>query len=224
MHPSLDIGCGDGYIAHQLFNDKFDYGVDNGEANDVNEAIRLNRYGKVLVESAESISIKTNSLNFVFSNCVLEHIPPIEKVMSEVSRCLKVGGKFVITVPTDYYGEYLYLSQIFSKFKLNFLKKIYIKFRNKMLNHYHCYSIEKWKKILEAHNMKIVEHKYYISKDALMLWDKMALGVFVGKLFGLDLNKKIKEKFNSNKVNILNESTKNISQGACVLIIAERSN
>jgi SAM-dependent methyltransferase len=222
MHPSLDIGCGDGYIAHQLFKDKFDYGVDNGEANDVHEAIKLNRYGNVLVESAEKISVKDNSLNFVFSNCVLEHIPPLQSVLSEVSRCLKGGGKFIITVPTDLYGEYLYLSQIFSKYKLPFLKRLYIKYRNKMLNHYHCYSIEQWREKIEANGMKIIEHKYYISKDALMLWDKMALGVFAGRIIGKDLNEKIRKKFIPDKIKILKDSSKNMPEGACVLIIAER--
>ena len=90
--PSMDLGGGDGYLSTILFDKKFDFNVDKGEANDLHVAKRHHRYRKILVESAEKMSLKDSSLNFIFSNSVIEHIPNNEAVLKEVSRTLKKGG------------------------------------------------------------------------------------------------------------------------------------
>src|SRR5690348_834569 len=64
--PSMDLGGGDGYLSSILFDDRFTYSVDNNEANDVKVAIKNKRYKKVLIESADHMSLRSNSLNFVF--------------------------------------------------------------------------------------------------------------------------------------------------------------
>ena len=67
-HPSLDLGCGDGKIAELIFDQPFTYGVDNGEAKDVGDAVESGRYEKIFLESAEKMSLPNDSVNFVFSN------------------------------------------------------------------------------------------------------------------------------------------------------------
>lgn len=195
-HPSLDLGCGDGKIAKLLFDENFSYGLDNGEAKDVEVALKNKVYGKVFLESAEKMSLPDNCLNFVFSNCVLEHIPDNEAVLQEISRVLKKGGDFVFTVPSHNFPEYLYLTNKFISFGLGFLSRFYKYRRNKMLNHFHCYSISDWEKRLNQCGFKITKHKYYVGKEALMLWDKMALEIFIGKfIFGKFAEKLVSKKY-----------------------------
>lgn len=188
--PSLDLGCGDGKIASLLFDEHFTYGVDNGEANDVQEAIDNKIYGKVFLESAEKMSLPNESVNFVFSNCVIEHIPNNEAVLSEVSRILKPGGAFVFTVPSHNFPSYLYLTNKFASWGFGFLSRFYKYRRNKMLNQFHCYSVLDWKNKLAKHGFKIVKHKYYASEDTLMFWDKMALEVFFKRIIWPNFEKK----------------------------------
>ena len=173
--PSLDLGSGDGKIAKLLFSGKFTYGVDNGEAEDYQESIDNKIYKKVLVESAEKMSLPNASVEFVFSNSVIEHIPDNNAVLNEVSRILRRGGHFIFTCPSDQFRYNLFISTILNKVGLRFLSRWYIKKRNNLLNHYHLYSHIEWTKKLKKRRLKVVDYGYYITRDALLLWDKMAL-------------------------------------------------
>ncbi|CAN5191907.1 class I SAM-dependent methyltransferase [soil metagenome] len=193
--PSMDLGSGDGYLASILFDEKFTYGIDNGEANDYQTAIDKKRYGKVLVESAEKMSLKNDSLNFIFCNSVIEHIPGNEAVLSEVSRTLKKGGAFVFTSPSDKFKEFLYVSNLLQRFSLEFMASRYKNYRQTMLNHYHTLSHEEWTKRLKKHNLKIINYDYYISKETCMLWDQIALQVRIQKLFDPQAEKELYKEY-----------------------------
>jgi SAM-dependent methyltransferase len=217
-HPSLDLGCGDGKIADLLFDEHFTYGVDNGEAKDVDQAIKNKIYQKVFLESAEKMSLPDNSVGFVFSNCVIEHIPDNEAVLSEVGRILKPEGKFVFTVPSHNYPDYLYLTNKFTSWGLGFLSKSYKYRRNKMLNQFHCYSVSDWQKKLEKHNLEIEKHKYYVSKGALMLWDKMALEIFFKRIVWPNFEKKAFDKYKSLIKEVYEKDDVKDNQGAGLFI------
>lgn len=217
-HPSLDLGCGDGKIAEIIFDEHFTYGVDNGEAKDVQEAIDSKRYQQIFLESAEKMSLPNNSVNFVFSNCVIEHIPNNEAVLSETSRILNKGGSFVFTVPSNNFPDYLFLTNKFASWGLGFLSRFYKYRRNKMLNQFHCYSIADWQEKLSKHGFKIVKHKYYMSKNALMFWDKMALQIFFKKILWPNYEKKALKKY-WNKLNDVADNDKaQEGMGAGILV------
>lgn len=194
-HPSMDLGCGDGKIAEMIFDQPFTYGVDNGEAKDVGDAVESGRYEKIFLESAEKMSLPNNSVNFVFSNCVIEHIPDNEAVLRETSRILNKGGAFIFTVPSHNFPDYLFLTSKFAAWGLGFLSRFYKYRRNKMLNQFHCYSAEDWQQKLAKHGLKMVKHEYYMTKGALMLWDKMALELFFKKILWPHYEKKALRKY-----------------------------
>lgn len=220
--PSLDLGCGDGYTAQILFDEKFDYGLDNGEVKNVYSAIKKKRYHKILIESAEKMSLPDNTLNFIFSNSVLEHIPDVDAVLNEISRVLKKNGLFLFTVPNDNFTKYLFFSNKFKNAKLTFLAKMYENKRNKMLNHYHLYSLKKWQTILLKHQLKILKHKFCVSKETLMFWDKIVLETYLRRIVdrnaietnNVKYKKKIQEMY-------LNNNVKN-NNGANLLILCRK--
>ena len=218
--PSLDIGCGDGKITQMLFDDQFTYGVDNGEADDVDIAIKNNVYKKVLIESAEKMSLSDGSVSFVFSNSVIEHIPDNGAVLSEISRVLEGGGDFVFTSPSHLFSEYLYIPRVLRRLGLGFLASFYIKKRNQMLNHYHILSHETWTKRLMEHHLKVVKHAYYIPDEALCLWDIMAVQIFMAKLFGMNIENILAKKYALRVQNHYRYGTDDPSKGASVYIHA----
>lgn len=209
--PSMDLGSGDGFIASVLFKDKIDYGVDNDENKDTLLSIKNKRYRKVLIESAEKMSLKTKSLNFVFSNSVIEHIPDNRAVLSEVSRVLKKDGLFVFSSPTKYFTKYL--EQKYGK--------IYANFRNKQLNHFHLLDHKSWKKRLARHNLKVIYSTYYTSQRELLFWEKL---VWKNKL--LSLLKWLGIKNNNSDIlkikKIINNSRTSKKAGANILIVAKK--
>ena len=208
--PSMDLGCGDGYISKTIFKNQFEYGVDNDEAGDVKIAIKKKRYKTVLVQSAEKTTITSNSLNLVFSNSVIEHIPNNEKVLNEVSRVLRKGGYFIFTCPSIYFTKYL--TEKFGR--------LYTQVRNKQFNHYHLLSHNAWKKRLAKHSLKLTNHYYYMDKKTLIFWEKT--------LWQHKLNKILPFIFDNPKVynkeieEIVSSSKTSKMQGANVLIIAQK--
>ncbi len=216
--PSLDLGCGDGKIAEAIFDERFTYGVDNGEANDVQEAIDSKRYQQIFLESAEKMSLPDRSVNFVFSNCVIEHIPDNEAVLRETSRILNKGGAFVFTVPSNNFPEYLFLTNKFASWGLGFLSRFYKYRRNKMLNQFHCYGISDWQEKLAKHGFRIVNHQYYMSQQALMLWDKMALEIFFKKILWPKYEKKAIRKYWSQMKELAERDRVMSGEGAGLMI------
>lgn len=66
-----------------------------------------------------------------------------------------------------------------------------------MLNQFHCYGINDWKRKLEKHGFKVIKHQYYVRKKTLMLWDKMAMQLFLLRIFRINADKKYLRKYES---------------------------
>lgn len=67
------------------------------EARDANPGIRH--------EDLMNLSFHENSFDVVFSNDVLEHVPDVDRALSEVYRVLRPSGVFISTFPFSY-GQY----------------------------------------------------------------------------------------------------------------------
>jgi len=218
--PSMDLGGGDGYLSSILFDKKFTYNLDNGEAKDLEVAKKFKRYKKILIESAEKMSLPSNSLNFVFSNSVIEHIPDNDAVLSEVSRTLIKGGVFVFTSPSDKFREYLWISSLLTAWGLNPLGNLYKNHRNKMLNHYHTYSHKTWIEKLKKHGLIVKKYKYYITKDNCIFWDKLAWEVRLRKLFDANAERNVYKKYKNEIIYRSAEDQVKNTEGASLFIYA----
>lgn len=89
----LDLGCGP-YKAFKHF-----IGVDN---NADRELFGIQAKPDVMVESCEDLSVfASQSMDFVFSSHLLEHIENYQAALKEWYRVLKIGGYLILYLPDE---------------------------------------------------------------------------------------------------------------------------
>ncbi len=97
----LDLGCGNGYLSRRLARqggrvtavDSSPRMIENAKKRDPNREIRY-----VLSDTGKLDAISSDSFDIVFANMSLMDIADCEKAISEISRVLRKGGKFVASI------------------------------------------------------------------------------------------------------------------------------
>jgi SAM-dependent methyltransferase len=104
-----DLGCGSGVILCDVLALKPQWrghGFDISEAA-VNYARRLAAHKKIdgradfRAGDIARLPYATDSLDLVIASEVIEHLPEPERVIAEVARVLKPGGKLILTMPLE---------------------------------------------------------------------------------------------------------------------------
>jgi len=103
----LDIATGRGYVAIEMAR----LGLHVIACDMSPEAIKnLEKYKKqfglknlkLLICRAEELPLKTESIDFIAANAILEHIPNEKEAIKEWKRVLKKKGRIFITVPLKF--------------------------------------------------------------------------------------------------------------------------
>ena len=77
---------------------------------EIDRAIDTMIYDELLLDFGDKIHKKDKSFNTIFSNSVLEHIEDIHAVLLEAKRLLKTDGTLYLTVPTDNFEKFSFVS------------------------------------------------------------------------------------------------------------------
>ncbi|HNS53095.1 MAG TPA: class I SAM-dependent methyltransferase [Anaerolineae bacterium] len=177
--PALDVGCGDGHFAAVALdgrNHPLAVGIDP-DATSLREARGRHAYRELLQTQGSALPFPDGAFATVVSNSVLEHIPEVEPVLSEVSRVLRPGGRFVFCVPSHHFTRLLFFTQLFRQLRLEALARAYERFFNRISRHHHCDGPEAWRARLQAVGIEVTTHFYYFSARAHHALD---LGHYLG--------------------------------------------
>ncbi len=172
--PILDIGCGDGIFASILFAEKIDVGVDPDNI-ELERARETGKYAELVNCSAQHIPKPDKSFKTAFANSVLEHIQPIEKILTEARRVLADDGRMYLTLPTDKFDRYTCIHQILSGLGLKRAAARFSIFFNGFWSHYHYYDRAGWKKLFQDCGWRIVQCREYDPKSQCLLHDGLVL-------------------------------------------------
>ena len=104
--PILDVGCGDGFFAQTVFN-TVSIGLDVPQSR-INEAYKSDVYKKLVQYDGVKFPFPNNSFPTVISNCVLEHINDVDRIIKEMYRVLAPGGFCIVTVMAKPWEEHLF--------------------------------------------------------------------------------------------------------------------
>jgi glycosyltransferase involved in cell wall biosynthesis len=109
----LDLGCGDGSLLFVLkkngfFKDKKIYAIDNSKKS-INIVKRIDKSINAFVDNAENIkSIKKNTIDFLISTMVIEHVDD-KKMVEQINKITNKNGIiYITTVYKKPYGWYFY--------------------------------------------------------------------------------------------------------------------
>ena len=163
--PILDIGCGDGHFAAVTFPAGVDVGLDPGMDEAV-ESSRRDVYRMVIRADSTAMPFPDRSFGSVVSNCVFEHIPDIDRTVSEIGRVLKPGGRFATTVIADSFRDLLTSRPAWARLGLSRLHRSYVDWFNRKAIHYHFDPPEKWIRRFERAGLRVDEWRYYMSPRA----------------------------------------------------------
>lgn len=163
--PVLDVGCGDGHFASRTFAQKIDVGIDPW-AEPLAEAAASGAYQETLRSGGAEIPFPDRTFQTVISNSVLEHIPDLDPVITEISRVIKPGGLFVFCVPNHQFLGNLSVSNFFDRIHLTPAANLYRAFFNRISRHYHCDPPEIWERRLTENGFVLLKYWHYFSPAA----------------------------------------------------------
>ena len=164
--PILDVGCGDGHFAQMTFNHQIAAGIDPWWGP-LKKGKRSGMYKQVFQCMGDQMPFPDNHFASAFSNSVLEHIPDVEAVLKETNRVMQMNGRFVMTMPSQYFTENLGGATLFEKLKLMGIADKYRDFFNGISRHAHTDSPEIWAERFADAGFAIERWQYYFSKKAL---------------------------------------------------------
>ena len=162
--PILDFGCGDGFFTKLVFGEigGIDVGLDIDQKS-LKEAKVQKIYKKVVKYDGEALPFGDGVFSTVISNCVLEHIPNLRNSLSEIHRVLKTKGKFICSVMTSNWENYMFGPKL--------LGKLYLKWMRHKQNHYNLLTLRKWNGQFKDAGFKIVKVKGYLREQDSLLMD-----------------------------------------------------
>jgi ubiquinone/menaquinone biosynthesis C-methylase UbiE len=172
----LDVGCGDGTLAILYLSPAPEVRWIGLEI-DLTDAVLSHRrglYSSVWGASAEKIPAASASVDLVLANSSLEHMPALDRVLEEIARVLKPGGRFFCTVPAFSFHRNLLLSGLLERIGLRSAAARYRTWVDRRLHHFHYLTFEDWQERLRSHGIEATREQPYLSRRALRAWEMLA--------------------------------------------------
>lgn len=169
--PILDLGCGDGLFADLLFEEPIDTGIDPNP-RELARARRRQCYRELIEAVGSAVPKPAGTYQTVFSNSVLEHIPALDPVFSEIHRLLAPGGRLYLTVPTPCFEHFTILNLLLTGMRLDRLAARYRRFCSRVVwkqQHYH--TPKEWQSIAESHGFRSIATVSYDPRRICLLND-----------------------------------------------------
>lgn len=156
----LDVACGTGFFAQKVTSN-FLAGFDlSGRV--LKEAKLRQVYPSLAQANALSLPYPDNSFEGVFSNCAVEHMPDIDTVLSEIYRVLTPEGRFIFTIPSERFTDWLFFPWLKRKLGRQADAEAHARWFNTYQEHYHLDCCQVWEKRLRSVGLQPEDCHYYM--------------------------------------------------------------
>lgn len=117
----LDAGCGRGLLLKKIYSNNKNrkinlFGIDiSPKLCEI--AKENNPWANISIGDVEEMEFPDDKFDYVFMTETLEHLLDYDKALREVSRVLKNGGSFIVTVPNKDWLRYEFYNKNRKKFQ-----------------------------------------------------------------------------------------------------------
>lgn len=166
--PVLDLACGDGSFGAALLPPG-SVGADLNPS-ELEKAKTIGTYASLAAADAEALPFRDCSFRTIFSNCALEHMRDVGRVVSEVARILEPGGAFVFTVSTKTFSDILFPYMFMKRIGLRGAAEQYLCRVRERMSIQNLLGKEEWIDLLNRNGFDIVESVAYLQGASGMFW------------------------------------------------------
>ncbi len=166
--PVLDIGAGDGHFAAVTYDRPLDVGIDPHFPS-LLEASRRGSYRSLIQADGARLPYPSATFASGISNSVLEHIPHLDAVLSDVGRVLKPGAPFAITVPNPGYRAELSFPRFLRSIGLRRAAEAYRAWFMRMSRTWNLLDEDGWREKFDATGFEVEQCRSYFSPAALSM-------------------------------------------------------
>ncbi len=168
--PLLDVGCGDGLFAELSDRLRGAIGVDLG-GREVRRAAHRAIYAATVQADAARLPFAAGSFATVVSISALEHMTDLDRVLAELARVLRPGGRLVMSVPGPEIATAMFWPRALRRLGLGWAARTYESLVNGCFHHHNLFSREDWSRRLGTFGLSVVAAHDFKSPRAAMLQD-----------------------------------------------------
>lgn len=167
----LDLGCGDGRLTRVLAQEVGGLRLVGLDADPLETRLAEAEtvYERVHTCAAAQIPEPANSFEFVLSVSVMEHIPNLDAVLTDVARVLKPGGRLITTVPGVGFHRCLRGPILPGVARADYLRTV-----DRRVAHLRYWTIAQWKSALARAGLRHVASTPILSRGDVRRWESAA--------------------------------------------------
>ncbi len=132
-------------------------------------------YRSLVLASATDLPFADRSFNTVLFNASLFAVEPgPQAALREARRVLPPGGSLWISVPTELYSRYYWLTRLLGRLGLSARARAYTRAMDRRLMQSHVFSAGGWRALLEEHGFSVRDCRGFFSPALTTYWSLLA--------------------------------------------------
>jgi SAM-dependent methyltransferase len=177
--PILDVGCGDGLFASIAFEDAEVWGIDI-DADEGRWAAATQAYSQVILGDVTRAKLPDAFFATCVANCSLEHVPRIDRALTNIRSSLKPGGRAYLFVPNRDWAKEMLSYRALAGAGFPGLAEFFRSSVDAFFKHHHLYDAEEWGEIVSAAGMNVVSIDPVLSTGTTVAFELLLLPSLAG--------------------------------------------
>jgi SAM-dependent methyltransferase len=139
------------------------------------KAARTGRYGELWCADASRLPFADEQFQTVLAVSVMEHLPQPARVLAEVFRVLRPGGRFVATIVLADLHEYLFYPRLLRHLGAAGLARWYCRLQDRLFRHHSLLSRSQWQELFRAAGFQTFGARPIVTPQLTASWDRLLL-------------------------------------------------